>query len=84
MISTSHLVNLRYDLQAADCCGIHDHPQAQMKKLGITVTKSEPVSVADCWWFRADLRPQQMPLPEYLDFLPDSFRFSDERIPLRA
>ena len=68
--------NYRYDFLTADNCNINEHPQAQMKKLGAKVIKSEPVSVADCWWFRTE--NEINPLPKYLIELPDDFIFSDE------
>ena len=49
------LKNYRYDVIGADIkCHIHEHPQKQMKNLGFTVIKAEPVPMADCWWFRVE------------------------------
>lgn len=68
--------NYRYSLITADMDGIKDHPQTQMKKLGAKVIKSEPVSIADCWWFRTE--NEINPLPKYLYEMKDDFKFSDE------
>lgn len=69
--------NYRYNLITADLdCGIHEHPQVQMKKLGAKVVKYEPVPIGDCWWFRTE--NEITPLPEYLFEMPDDFKFSGE------
>lgn len=69
--------NYKYDLIGADIdCGIKEHPQVQMKKLGVKVIKSEPVPIADCWWFRTETEIN--PLPKYLREMSDNFKFSDE------
>ena len=68
----------RYDVLTADIdCHIQKHPQEQMVLLGAKVLKSEPVPIADCWWFRVE--DEISPLPEYLSELNDSFKFSNER-----
>ena len=69
--------NYRYDLICADLeYHVDKHPQVQMKELGFNVIRSEPVPIADCWWFRVD---NEIPIPpKYLRELPDTFRFSDE------
>lgn len=68
--------HFRYDLWGADNAGVHEHPQAQMKKLGFHYVKCEPVPIADCWWFRCDEYPDE--IPEYIDIMNDDFRFSEE------
>ena len=71
--------NYWYDLIGADLnYGINEHPQRQMRKLGFHFIKSEPVSIADCWWFRVDEEPNI--IPGYITRLGDDFKFSDERI----
>lgn len=68
----------RYDMMTADIIyNIKKHPQEQMALLGAKVLKCEPVSVADCWWFRVE--DKISPLPEYLHEMDDNFKFSDER-----
>lgn len=71
--------NYRYDMIGAHIYnGITEHPQVQMKKLGYKVIKSEPVPIADCWWFRVENEIKNT--PEYLNEMSDDFKFSDERI----
>lgn len=42
----------RYDIICADMiCGVKEHPQKQMKKLGFNIVESEPIPIADCWIF---------------------------------
>lgn len=67
----------RYDVQLAFDSGVSEHPQKQMKKLGYDVIKSEPVSIADCWWFRVKSRITDTPC--YLTPMDNDFKFSDER-----
>jgi hypothetical protein len=67
----------RYDMYGAFRNGINEHPQKQMKNLGCNVVKAEPVTVADCWWFRVDNDIENV--PEYLYSMSDDFKFSDER-----
>ena len=69
--------NYCYDLIAAHLDPIKEHPQIQMKKLGFNVIKSEPVPIADCWWFRVDNEIANV--PRYLYLMQDDFKFSDER-----
>lgn len=57
-------------------CGISKHPQDQMRELGFDVVKCEPVTIADCWWFRTTNKIAH--LPPYLKRLKDDFKFSDE------
>ena len=68
--------NLRYDLIDADMTGVHDHPQKVMKESGFTVIQSEPVPIADCWWFRVKDGPED--LPSYLTEMGSDFKFSGE------
>ncbi len=67
----------RYDLIGAHYDGVTEHPQAQMKKLGYKVIKSEPVPIADCWWFRVENKIKNT--PSYLYEMKHGFKFSDER-----
>ena len=55
---------------------IQMHPQKDMRRLGFKLLKSEPVSIADCWWFRVENDVEDV--PGYLEELPDDFKFSDE------
>ena len=56
---------LKYNIMTAVLdCGINDHPQTQMKKLGYKVLGSVPQSIADCWWFTVEDYIE--PLPPYL------------------
>jgi hypothetical protein len=67
----------RYDLIGAHYDGVTEHPQVQMKKLGYEVIKSEPVPIADCWWFRVENKIKNT--PSYLYEMKHEFKFSDER-----
>ena len=67
----------RYDMYSASRSGIKEHPQKQKKNLGNNVFKAEPVTIADCWWFRVDNDIENV--PEYLYLMSDDFKFSDER-----
>ena len=56
---------LSYCMWTADVdCGVHEHPQIQMKKLGYKVIGSVPQSVFDSWWFTVEDFIE--PLPPYL------------------
>ena len=66
----------RYSVIGADMDGVTEHPQEQMRNLGAKVIKSEPVMIADCWWFRTE--NEINPLPNYLYEMDDDFKFSDE------
>ena len=56
---------LRYDcIDAYIKCGIYEHPERQMKKLGYKVIASVPQSIADQWWFTVE--EIIYPLPMYL------------------
>lgn len=69
--------NYRYCLVTADLdFSIKNHPQEQMKKLGFNVIQSEPVPIADCWWFRTENSIK--PLPDYITEMSDNFKFSGE------
>lgn len=69
--------NYRYDIIGADLdAGVREHPQAQMKKLGYKLIKSEPVPIADCWLFRVENEIENT--PSYLIPLNDDCKFSDE------
>ena len=67
----------RYDLIGAYYDSVREHPQVQMKKLGYEVIKSEPVPIADCWWFR--VKNEIKDIPSYLYEMKHEFKFSDER-----
>ncbi len=49
--------------------GQHEHPQVQMKNLGITYQQATPQSIADCWWF---WNCENVP-----DVLPEYFRWQE-------
>lgn len=69
--------NYRYDIIGASLdYGVKEHPQIQMKNLGYKVIKSEPVPIADCWWFRVDNEINKV--PGYLYLMSNDFKFSDE------
>lgn len=71
------MVNLRYDIIGADLDhGVRQHPQQQMKELGLNVVKSEPCPIADCWFFRVTNDSKN--LPGYLTILSENFKFADE------
>lgn len=70
--------NYRYDMiDAAVKYGVTIHPQAEMAKLGFKVIKSEPVPIADCWWFRVENDIDFV--PGYITEMRPDFQFSDER-----
>ena len=69
--------NYIYDIIGSHMNGIKEHPQIQMKNLGYEVIKSEPVSIADCWWFRVNNEIEKK--PEYLYEMSEDFKFSYER-----
>ncbi|GAA6313814.1 hypothetical protein F290043J8_18400 [Mediterraneibacter gnavus] len=55
----------RYDIICADMiCGVKEHPQKQMKKLGFNIVESEPIPIADCWIFGVNNDIENV--PEYL------------------
>ena len=67
----------RYDMIGAYReAGVEEHPQEDMKNLGFKVIKSEPVPIADCWWFRVENEIDN--LPSYLYPMRDDFKFSNE------
>ena len=56
---------LHYDIITASLdCGINEHPQLQMKKLGYNVIGGVPQSLGDCWWFTVEEFIE--PFPPYL------------------
>lgn len=70
--------NYLYDIIGANLdAGVTDHPQKVMRDLGYNFVKSEPVPIADCWWFRVTNHIE--PVPEFLHRMSDDFKFSDER-----
>lgn len=55
---------LWYSLIEAQMCGVFEHPQKQMGKLGFTVLRAEPVPMLDGWEFVVE--KIIYPLPIYL------------------
>lgn len=71
------LKNYKYDIMAAGLVyGIEVHPQLQIENLGFHIVKAEPCPIADSWFFRTDSFVQN--IPNYVEELPDDFKFSDE------
>lgn len=69
--------HFKYDMIGAYVNGhIKMHPQKDMERLGFALAKSEPVPIADCWWFRCDKYPDEY--PDYIIQMRDDFKFSDE------
>lgn len=69
--------NYRYDLIGASVkYGVNKHPQQDMIDLGFNIIKSEPVPIADCWWFRVSNEIEYV--PPYITELSKDFMFSDE------
>lgn len=69
--------NYRYCLiTAAVYCGVREHPQVQMKKLGAKIIKAEPIPVADCWIF--GIAEEIENPPQYLTPLDDNIKFWSE------
>ena len=56
---------LIYKMYRAYDCGVNEHPQVQMKKLGYNVLAAVAQSMGDCWWFTVEDYIE--PLPEYLE-----------------
>lgn len=63
------MTHLRYEYQTAFMkCGISEHAQKGMERLGITYTHSTPQSMGDQFWFwNCSNVPD--PLPEYISTL---------------
>ncbi len=59
------LMHIRYDYLTAHDCGVKEHAQACMKKLGIAYTHSTPQSLGDQFWFW-NCKNVHEPLPKYL------------------
>ena len=55
---------LHYSMYTAYDCGISEHPQAQMDKLGYKVIGAVAQSLTDSWWFTVEEYIE--PLPPYL------------------
>ena len=53
-----------YKLFVAYDCGITEHPQEQMEKLGYKVIKAEPQTLGECWFFWVEDYIE--PMPGYL------------------
>lgn len=65
---------LFYSLMTADLeCGIHEHPQVQMNKLGYKVIGAVPQSICDGWWFTVEDFIE--PLPPYLSKMTYNFDY---------
>ena len=66
-IKSIHVDNhkLWYSLIEAQICGVFEHPQKQMEKLGFNILKSEPVPMLDGWKFVVE--KIIYPLPIYLE-----------------
>lgn len=63
-ISKDNLRAIFYDLIAADVnFGVREHPQKQMRELGIHLIKAVPESIADGWWCLTDYQGE---LPPYI------------------
>lgn len=70
--------NYCYDVISADLdYKVHKHPQQDMRDLGFIIKKSEPCQLADCWWFRVEKEPDN--IPGYITEMSHGFKFSDER-----
>ena len=58
--------HIRYWMQEANECGVKEHPQEVMEKLGVTYQVATPQSVGDQWWFwNCENIPKK--LPKYLE-----------------
>lgn len=58
---------LKYDLIEAHFAGVENHPQAEMKRLGLDgYYKAVPESIGDCWFFLFKEWPD-IELPSYLE-----------------
>ena len=67
----------RYDLISADIdYGVRIHPQQDLTDRGYKWIKSEPCSIADCWFFRFEEELDNP--PAYLQKLSNGFKFADE------
>ena len=60
----SEYKQLIYGLRTAYECGINEHPQRQMSKLGYKVIGAVAQSLNDSWWFTVEDFIE--PLPPYL------------------
>ena len=56
---------LIYKMYTAYDCGVNEHPQVQMEKLGYKVLAAVAQSMGDCWWFTVEDYIE--PLPKYLE-----------------
>lgn len=57
---------LEYNLIEAHFAGVENHPQAEMKRLGLDgYYKAVPSSICDCWFFLFDTWPD-IELPSYI------------------
>lgn len=64
-ISKDHLRAIRYSVIGAGMTyQIEEHPQVQMRTLGINLLASVPETIADCWICLTDYQGE---LPGYID-----------------
>jgi hypothetical protein len=47
----------RYEIPRSDEPGDHRHPEIVIRENFPDATDLEPISIADCWMFRAEERP---------------------------
>ena len=62
-ISKDSLRSIRYDMRGAYESGVNQHPQTQMRELGIHLLAAVPETIADCW---ICLTNYQGELPSYI------------------
>lgn len=55
---------IRYDLIGAYKAGIKEHPERNVIKLGMNVSKYEGMMIADCVFMEVDKLPDE--LPDYI------------------
>lgn len=56
----------RYDMIGAyHYNNIKTHPQEDMNRLGFHLVESKPLPICDCWWFKCDKYPKD--IPDYID-----------------
>ena len=63
-ISKDNLRAIRYDVIGASLYhDVKEHPQTQMRNLGINLIEAVPESIADCWICLTDYQGE---LPDYI------------------
>lgn len=71
------MYHYRYDCMSAYYdYHIEKHPQQDLIDRNITWVKCEPFSISDCWIFRLNYKPEN--LPSYITYIGETFNFSDE------